>query len=68
MNKYIMKRYIISFTVLLAMVFSACQKLDLEPIGVLPQEELFSSEGGVKKYFAGIYNFLQNIFFLARAA
>jgi hypothetical protein len=53
-----MKRYILSYTVLLAMVFSACQKLDLEPIGVLPQEELFSSEGGVKKYFAGIYNYL----------
>ena len=56
MNKYIMKRYI--HTVLLAMIFLSCQKLNLEPKGVLGQPELFGSEFGVKKYFTGIYNYL----------
>ena len=58
MNKYIMKRYILLYTVLLAMIFSACQKLGLEPKGVLGQPELFSNEFGVKKYFTGLYNYL----------
>jgi hypothetical protein len=56
MNKYIMKRNILLYTVLLAMVFSACQKLDLQPKGILGQPELFGNEFGVKKYFTGIYN------------
>ena len=58
MNKYIMKRYILLYTVPLAMIFSACQKLDLEPKGVLGQAELFSTEFGAKKYFTGLYNYL----------
>jgi hypothetical protein len=58
MNKYIMKRNILLYTVLWAMVFSACQKLDLQPKGQLGQPELFGNEYGVKKYFTGIYNYL----------
>ena len=58
MNKYIMKRNILVYMVLLAMVFSACQKLDLQPKGILGQPELFGNEYGVKKYFVGIYNYL----------
>lgn len=53
-----MNRHILLYTVLLAMFFSACQKLDLEPKGILGQPELFGNEFGVKKYFAGIYNYL----------
>jgi hypothetical protein len=58
MNKYIMNRYILFYTVLLAMIFSSCQKLDLEPKGILGEPELFSNEFGVKKYFTGLYNYL----------
>lgn len=53
-----MNRYILLYTVLLAMIFSACQKLDLEPKGRLGQPEIFGNEFGVKKYFTGIYNYL----------
>jgi hypothetical protein len=58
MNKYIMKRSILMYLVLLSMVFSACQKLDLQPKGILGQPELFGTEFGVKKYFTAIYNYL----------
>ncbi|MBO9566566.1 MAG: RagB/SusD family nutrient uptake outer membrane protein [Niastella sp.] len=53
-----MKRNILLYMVLLAMVFSACQKLDLQPKGILLPEELFGNESGVKKYFTGLYNYL----------
>jgi len=58
MNKYIMKKYILFYSVLLAMIFSACQKLDLEPKGTLGEPELFGNEFGVKKFFTGLYNYL----------
>jgi hypothetical protein len=58
MNKYIMNRYILLYTVLLTMIFSSCQKLDLEPKGILGEPELFGNEFGVKKYFTGLYNYL----------
>ena len=58
MNKYIMKRHVLLYTALLAMNFYACQKLDLQPKGILGQPELFGNEFGVKKYFTGIYNYL----------
>ena len=57
MNKYIMKRYIL-YTVLLATIFLSCQKLDLEPKGILGEPELFGNEFGVKKYFTALYNYL----------
>ena len=55
---YIMKRYKLFYAVLLAFIFSTCQKLDLAPKGILGQPELFSNENGVKKYFTGLYDFL----------
>src|ERR1700730_6763147 len=57
MNKYIMKRYIL-YTVLLATIFLSCQKLNLEPKGILGEPELFGNEFGVKKYFTALYNYL----------
>lgn len=53
-----MNRYILFYTVLLAMFFPSCQKLGLEPKGILGQPELFGNEFGVKKYFTGLYNYL----------
>jgi hypothetical protein len=53
-----MNRYNLIYTVLLAVAFSACQKLDLEPKGRLGQPEIFGNEFGVKKYFTSIYNYL----------
>lgn len=35
---------------------SACNNLDLEPKGMLDDGTLFSSEFGVRKYLAGLYN------------
>src|SRR5258705_3661847 len=51
-------RFSILYTVLLAMIFSSCQKLDLEPKGILGEPELFGNEFGVKKYFTALYNYL----------
>src|SRR5690349_7687199 len=53
-----MKRHKLMYTLLLAFIFSNCQKLDLTPKGILGQNELFSNENGVKKYFTGLYNYL----------
>lgn len=50
------KRFLIYITLLFT-IFS-CQKLNLEPKGILGEPELFGNEFGVKKYFAGIYNYL----------
>src|SRR5690606_33987745 len=40
-----------------SLVFS-CRDLNLEPKGILGEPELFGNEFGVKKYFAGLYNYL----------
>ena len=53
-----MKRYLNLYTVLLAMVFFSCQRLDLEPKGILGEPELFGTEFGVKKYFTSLYGYL----------
>jgi len=53
-----MKRYILLSTALLAMVFFSCQRLNLEPKGILGEPELFGNEFGVKKYFTALYNYL----------
>lgn len=53
-----MKRYILLYTALLTMVFFSCQRLDLEPKGILGEPELFGNEFGVKKYFTALYNYL----------
>ncbi len=53
-----MNRYSLLYAVLLAMIFPCCQKLDLEPKGILGEPELFGNEFGVKKYFTGLYNYL----------
>lgn len=52
-----MKNKFLIYITLLGIVFS-CQDLDLEPKGVLGEPELFGNEYGVKKYFAGLYNYL----------
>lgn len=53
-----MKTKIIILIAILGLSVSSCQKLSLEPKGVLGEPELFGNEYGVKKYFAGIYNYL----------
>jgi hypothetical protein len=52
-----MKKKILIYIALFGIVLS-CQNLDLEPKGVLGEPELFGNEFGVKKYFAGLYNYL----------
>lgn len=52
-----MKKYII-YTVLLGTLFVSCRDLSLKPKGKLGEPELFGNEFGVKKYFAGLYNYL----------
>lgn len=43
--------------ILLAAIFvvSSCQKLDLEPKGILGEPELFGTSDGVRKYFIQLY-------------
>lgn len=53
-----MKKYSLFISALLAVFFFSCQKLDLNPKGILGEPELFSSEFGVKKYFTGLYDYL----------
>jgi hypothetical protein len=58
MNKFNMKKNILIYSALLTMMFVSCQKLDLQPKGILGEPELFGNEFGVKKYFTGLYNYL----------
>ncbi len=53
-----MKQKFLIYIALLGIAVLSCQDLDLEPKGVLGEPELFGNEFGVKKYFAGLYNYL----------
>ena len=52
----------------LAVSFASCNKLDLEPKGILDEGTLFNSEFGVKKYLAGLYNDMPIEDFLYKAS
>lgn len=41
---------------LVALAFSGCNDLDLDPKGILDENALFGNEFGAKKYLSGIYN------------
>lgn len=53
-----MKKKFLIYVALLGTVVFSCQDLNLEPKGMLGEPELFGNEFGVKKYFAGLYNYL----------
>ncbi|MFB2118316.1 RagB/SusD family nutrient uptake outer membrane protein [Parapedobacter sp. 2B3] len=53
-----MKKRFIAYIVLLGGLVFSCRDLNLEPKGMLGEPELFGNEFGVKKYFAGLYNYL----------
>ena len=53
-----MKKKLLIYIALLGVVLFSCQELSLEPKGMLGEPELFGNEYGVKKYFAGLYNYL----------
>ncbi|SKB28057.1 Starch-binding associating with outer membrane [Parapedobacter luteus] len=53
-----MKKTFLTYITLLGGLLFSCQDLNLEPKGILGEPELFGNEYGVKKYFAGIYNYL----------
>lgn len=53
-----MKKKFLIYIALLGIVVLSCRDLDLDPKGVLGEPELFGNEFGVKKYFAGLYNYL----------
>ncbi len=46
----------------------ACNRLDLEPKGILDEPTLFGSEFGVKKYFSSLYNNMPIEDFLYKAS
>src|SRR3954464_7443583 len=46
--------YIISSVFIL--VLAACEKLDVPPMNVLPDKDVFTSEAGVTAYFARMYS------------
>jgi len=49
---------IILIVALCGLGFSSCQNLDLKPKGEFFEAEFFSTETGVKSYFAGLYGWL----------
>jgi len=53
-----MKIKYIFLIIILGFITSSCVDLDLQPKGILGENELFGNEYGVKVYFAGLYNFL----------
>ena len=53
-----MKKRRLAYIALLGGLVFSCRELNLEPKGVLGESELFGTEFGVKKYFAGLYNYL----------
>jgi len=48
------EKYILSLF-LLCLVFSACKDFDIPPKNIISDEDLFTSEAGVKSYFAKMY-------------
>jgi len=50
-----MKIKLILFTAIFGLVLSSCNKLELEPKGILVESELFSTPDGVRKYFIQLY-------------
>ena len=61
----------IKYLLLIAIVgfcFSSCHDLTLEPKGMLGENEMFGSEAGVEKVFAGLYDFLsiEEFLYMAR--
>jgi len=64
-----MKAYkLILLAAVLSFTATACANLDLEPKGILDEATLFNSEFGVKKYFAGLYNYMPIEDFLYKAS
>lgn len=53
-----MKKKFLLYIALFGLILSSCEDLNLEPKGILGEPELFGNEFGVKKYFAGLYNYL----------
>jgi starch-binding outer membrane protein, SusD/RagB family len=53
-----MKKIFLVYIALIGIVFSSCTDLSLEPKGILGETELFGNDNGIKKYFAGLYNYL----------
>jgi len=51
----IMKIKLILFSAIFGFVLSSCQKLELEPKGILGEPELFGTKDGVQKYFVQLY-------------
>jgi len=51
----IMKLKLILFAAIFGFVASSCQKLELEPKGILGEPELFGTKDGVQKYFIQLY-------------
>jgi starch-binding outer membrane protein, SusD/RagB family len=54
----IMKKIFLLYITLIGIVISSCQDLNLDPKGMLGEPELFGNDNGIKKYFAGLYNYL----------
>ncbi len=51
----IMKIKLILFIAIFGFVISSCNKLELEPKGILGEPELFGTSDGVRKYFIQLY-------------
>ena len=43
-------------TAVFGIFLASCQTLDLEPKGILSENEIFGNQAGVTKYFSSLYN------------
>jgi hypothetical protein len=51
-----MKKYLYIIASVFFLVLSACEKLDVPPMNVLPDKDVFTNEAGVTAYFARMYS------------
>src|SRR5688500_11065818 len=51
-----MKRFIYIMIIALTCGMNACTKLDVPPMNVIQDNDVFSSSGGVRIYFARLYS------------
>src|SRR5690606_30474151 len=55
MKSIIMKKIWIAILAGVLLCITACQKLDIKPVDILTDDQIFSSEAGIEAYLAQVY-------------
>ncbi|HEX6427629.1 MAG TPA: RagB/SusD family nutrient uptake outer membrane protein, partial [Niastella sp.] len=51
-----MKKYLYIISSVFFLVLAACEKLDVPPMNVVPDKDVFTSEAGISAYMARMYS------------